>query len=456
MTRTRGLASKSTSILRRAATAASALLALVFVSLPVLADWLAPDASYRDAQLLLRYATRDTAGHGNDPALLDTLATALLHLGRVPEARKLYERVLAARPGDKSASAGLGKLALWADRNEQAESLLTVAGDVEQAPADLYAARLRLQHWNAAADMSEALGDDGRRPLLERMAGLKPLEVKGDRAKVVLDRMWPAPLVRVRLNGASVLMMVDTGTPGVLIDRLAMTKNAVTPVDGQRLTAWTGTRVAVRNAIVQKLEIGGVIITNVPAGVLSLHKLSLEVNPQGAEIAGVIGMSVLRRFDTAFDFRRRTFELAPLGSTAKAGGLRVPFEMWGEDELTVWGSINGGRRLALTLATGLPGGGLGAPDVVFEEHGLKSGGVAKLVKGAGTWLQGRPWGQVNVPAISLGTVAFDHVSGWSGAMDPVEMWRHGVRRDGLLGPGILLKRRMTIDWTKRELVFDQD
>ena len=439
---------------RLAAPTALAALALAFAIAPARSDWLAPDASYRDAQMLLRYATRDTAGHGNDPALLDTLATALLRVGRVPEARKLFERVLVARPGDPSAAAGLGKLALWADRNAEAESLLALAGDVEQARAELYVARLRQGEWNGAAEMSEAVQDDGRKPLLERLAGSEPMRVQGERAKLVFERLWPAPLLKVRLNGATVLMMVDTGTPGVLLDHAAFVRNAVTPVDGQRLTQWTGTRVAVRNAMIQKLEIGGITISDVPAAVLSLHKLSLEVSPQGAEVAGVIGMSVLRRFDVSFDYRKRTFELAPKGSGAKESGVRVPFELWGEDELTVWGSINGGRRLALTLATGLPGGGLGAPDVVFEEHGLKSSGVAKLVKGAGVWLQGRAWSQVSVPAISLGNVAFDRLSGWSGAMEPVEMWRHGVRRDGLLGPGILLKRRMTIDWTKRELVFE--
>jgi len=34
------------------------------------------------------------------------------------------------------------------------------------------------------------------------------------------------------------------------------------------------------------------------------------------------------------------------------------------------------------------------------------------------------------------------------------MWREGVRRDALLGPGILRGRRVTIDWTRRELVFE--
>jgi hypothetical protein len=155
-----------------------------------------------------------------------------------------------------------------------------------------------------------------------------------------------------------------------------------------------------------------------------------------------------------FDYPRRRFELAPLASAANAAGIRVPFELWGENELTTWGSINGGRRMAMTLATGLPEGGVGAPDPVFEELGIKSGGISKLVSGAGSWLQGRPWSQVNVGSLTLGRAAFDRLPGWSGAMEPVEMWRHGVRRDALLGPGILRGRRTTIDWARRELVFE--
>ena len=438
---------------RRAMIVAVAVLALAAV--PALAEWLAPDASLREAQMQLRYATRDTVGHGDDGARLDTLGLALLRVGRVPEARKIFERVVAAKPGDATASAALGKLALWADRTSEAESLLAPLGDVDQARADLYATRLRRGAWAEAATLAEELGDEGRKPLLEHLAGAPGMRVSGERTDVLFEKTWPAPLVRVRLNGGMVLMLVDTGTPGVLIDRQAARAQKVRELGGQRLAVWDGTRVAVRNAIVQKLQIGDVTVEDVPAGILSLHKLSLEVNPQAMAISGVIGMNVLKRFDVTFDYGKRRFELAPIGTAANLAGTRVPFEQWGEDELTVWGQIQGGRRMAMVLATGLPGGGVGAPDVVFEEHGLKSGGVSKLVKGAGTWLQGRAWSPVTVPSLAIGSQVYDRVPGWSGAMEPVEMWRHGVRRDALLGPGILLRKRTTIDWKRRELVFQE-
>jgi len=106
-----------TSRLRRVLPAFAGVLCAAVVAR---ADWLAPDASFRDAQMQVRYATRDTVGHSDDVGRIDTLAVALLRLGRVAEARTLFQRTLAAKPGDPTACAALGKLALWADRLAQA------------------------------------------------------------------------------------------------------------------------------------------------------------------------------------------------------------------------------------------------------------------------------------------------------------------------------------------------
>ncbi|TMQ59886.1 MAG: hypothetical protein E6K72_01270, partial [Candidatus Eisenbacteria bacterium] len=50
------------------------------------AEWLRPDPSYQQAELTLRFAVHDTAGHASDPAQLDTLGVALLRLGRQADA----------------------------------------------------------------------------------------------------------------------------------------------------------------------------------------------------------------------------------------------------------------------------------------------------------------------------------------------------------------------------------
>jgi len=48
------------------------------------------------------------------------------------------------------------------------------------------------------------------------------------------------------------------------------------------------------------------------------------------------------------------------------------------------------------------------------------------------------------------------MDGWSGVIDPPEVWRNGVRLDALLGPEFFRGRRVTFDWGRRELVVGSD
>jgi hypothetical protein len=425
---------------------------------PARAEWLQPDPSFREAQLALREAFRDTAGHAGDPVRLDSLAVALLRLGRFDDAEKLFHRVLDAQPGDDAAHAGLGKLALFRDRTAEAESLLAgAAPENDIARADLFAARLRLGEYGAAAEMAEAVGQAGRAPLLNELAVGGAYRVTNPRdVRVPFTRMWPVPLVRVRLNGQSVLMALDTGVGDVLIDDSAARRCNVKTLPSECPARWGGATVATRNAVVQKLEIGGILIERVPAGVLALHRFSMEINPQSESIAGVIGVNLLRRFTPTLDYATQRLLLHPAGvAYAPAGpAYRVPFEIWGENEITVYGTIGGGRRMAMVLATGLPSAAAGAPQEVFDEVGVKPGVGAGLSKG-GAWLRGDPWLPVNVSMLSLGQRSRDRLPGWSGAMDHAELWRHGVRRDALLAGGFFKGLRVTIDWRTRALVIEE-
>jgi hypothetical protein len=421
------------------------------------ADWLQPDPSFHEAQLDLRAALKDTAGHAGDPARLDSLAVALLRLGRLDDAEKLFRRVLEGTPGDDAAHAGLGKLALFRDRASEAESLLTgAAPENDGARADLFAARLRLGEYGAAAELAEAVGQAGRAPLLGELAEGGAYRVSNPReTRVPFTRVWPVPLVRVRLNGQSVLMVIDTGAGDVLIDDSAARRCAVRTLPSETQSLWSGTRIAVRNALVQRLEIGGILIERVPAGVLALHRYSLDINPQSESIAGVIGINLLRRFTPTLDFVAQRLVLRPAGTvyTPTGSSTRVPFEIWGENEVTVYGSIGGGRRMAMVLATGLPAAGAGAPQEVFDEVGVKPGMGSGLAKG-GAWLRGEPWLPVTVPTVSLGQKVRDRLPGWSGAMEHGELWRHGVRRDALIAGGFFRNLRVTIDWRTRALVLE--
>ena len=425
---------------------------------PARADWLQPDPSFHQAQLDLRAALKDTVGHAGEPVGLDSLAVALLRLGRFEDAEKLFRRVLDASPGDDAAHAGLGKLALFHDRASEAESLLAgAAPENDGARADLFAARLRLGEYGAAAELAEAVGQAGRAPLLNELAEGGAYRVTNAReVRVPFTRMYPVPLVRVRINGQSMLMAVDTGAGDLLLDDSAARRCGVKPLPSETQALWSGTRIAVRNALVQRFEIGGIMIERVPAGIMALHRYSLEVNPQSESIAGVIGINLLRRFTPTLDYIAQRLVLRPAGTLYTPAGLstRVPFEIWGENEVMVYGSIGGGRRIAMVLATGLPAAGAGAPQEVFDEFGIKPGVGAGFSKG-GTWLRGDPWLTVTVPTLSLGQRARDRLPGWSGAMEHGELWRHGVRRDALLAGGFFRNLRITLDWRARALVIEE-
>jgi len=251
-------------------------------------------------------------------------------------------------------------------------------------------------------------------------------------------------------------MALDTGAPDLILDQTWARMCDVQTLPSRSLVFWDGARLAVQHAMVQRLELGGLVIEDLPAGVAGLRKWMLQVNPQAEPVAGVIGLGLLRRFTPTLDYRRQALELRRPGQPYPVGpnARRIPFEIWGESELTVYGSLNGGRRMAMILQSGVGGCGVAAPADVFAEVGVRPGRVSRAIKGAGSVLQGRPWTAVGVPNVTVGPLVREKLRGWSGALDDAELWRHGVRRDAILSHDFFRGQRLTIDWEKRELVVE--
>jgi hypothetical protein len=426
---------------------------------PARADWLQPDPSFREAQLTLRLAARDTVGQPLTAARLDSLGAAHLRLGNLDEAQRLLARVVLLSPADETAAAGLGKIALFHGSPARAESLLApVAGRVEGAAADLFAARARLGRWAAAATLAEEAGESGRAALLRRLAETEGAWKVTGPGQVELPwiRCWPVPIVKAKINGQPVLLGIDTGVTDLVLDPWAARRCDVTLAPEQLPVFWNGTRVAARGALVQRLELGGLRIEGVPAAATSLRRWSLAANPEGEGVAGVIGLNLLSRFTPTLDYKRCVLVLQAAGTPVplRAGAVRVPFELWGEREIVVYGSLNGGRRMAMLLQTGVPGCGVSAPAEVFEEVGVRPGAISRAVRSAGARLQASSWASVKVATVAVGPVVREKVNGWSGALDSAELWRHGVRRDAALSSEFLSGRRVTIDWAKQELVVE--
>jgi aspartyl protease/tetratricopeptide repeat protein len=437
-----------------------AALGVVLLAAAAGADWLEPDPTLRDAQETLARAIRDTVQSATPPRL-DSLGVALIRLGRLDEAAPVLQRALSAAPGDPAAMAGLGRIALWRDDQlGTAESLLAqVAAADPAARADLFATRLRRGEYAAAAEMAEAVDQGGRAPLLQALARARDVctLVAGPEVEHLrFVRAWPVPLVKVRLNGQPVLMAVDTGVGDLLVDESAARRTKVEIMPSQTQVRWDGAHLAVRNALVQRIALGGMQLERVPAGVINLHRWSLETNPQGETVAGVIGLNVLRLFRPTLDQRRLELVLARPGRAwiAPAGAQRIAFQVWGENDLTVYGAIGGGRRMAMLLASGLPGCELGATADVFGEFGMRAGSVARAVTGVGNRIGGTSWTKVTVPSLAVGPLARDRAQGCVGALDAGETWPWGARRDAVLGGAFFRGRSVTIDWAGHALIVE--
>jgi hypothetical protein len=423
------------------------------------ADWLQPDPTFRDAQLALRLAVRDTVGQPLTAARLDSLGVAHLRLADLGEAGRHFARAVALAPGDETALAGLGRIALLQDDPARAESL--IAAVTVRAPdvtRDLYHARLRLGRWEQAAALAEAAGEPGRAVLLRRLAATgEPWKVTGaERASLPWIRCWPVPIVKARLNGQPVLLAVETGVADLVLDPSTARRCGVTVLTEQVPLAWGAARLAARLAWVQRLDLGGLRIEDVPAATVSLRRWSLEANPEGEWVGGLVGANLLARLTPTLDYRRCRLELERRGAARSftPGARRVPFELWGEREITLYGSIAAGRRMAMTLHTALPGCGVGAPPEVFEEVGLKAGALSRAMGSARRLAGGQTWATVTVPTVTVGPLVQEGLDGCAGALGSADLWRHGVRRDALLSSDFLRRQRVTIDWDRRELVFE--
>jgi hypothetical protein len=439
--------------------AGAALFLLAVAAPPAGADWLQPDASFRDAQLSLRLAVRDTIGRPLTAARLDSLGEAHLRLADLGEAGRSFARALALSPGDEPARAGLGRIALLQDDPARAESLLVgLAARAPDVARDLFHARLRQGRWEQAADLAEEAGETGRAARLRRLVATgAPWRIEGpERASLPWIRCWPVPIVKARVNGQPVLLAVETGVADLVLDPSTARRCGVTVLPEEAPLDWCGTRVAARMALAQRIELGGLRIENVPAATVALRRWSIEANPGGEAVGGLIGANLLARFTPTLDYRKCRLELerrgAPRGFAPDA--RRVPFELWGEREITVYGSIAAGRRMAMALQTGVPGCGVGAPPEVFEEVGLKAGAISRALGSAGRLTGGQPWAGVQVPTVTVGPVVQEKLSGCSGALASADLWRHGVRRDALLSSDFLRRLRVTVDWERRELVFE--
>ncbi|HEY0615297.1 MAG TPA: aspartyl protease family protein [Candidatus Elarobacter sp.] len=152
------------------------------------------------------------------------------------------------------------------------------------------------------------------------------------------------PVVTVRIDGGPPMRFgVDTGGQNVITTAAA--RRLGLRLTGGAAVSGVGAGVAaIRFATARSVRIGAAEMRDQPFVVLDLG---------GFPADGLVGYELLARFAARFDFKHRTFALAPAAGAFGAGGITVPIEM-NDKQPQVRGAIDGIPGV-LTIDTGSDG-----------------------------------------------------------------------------------------------------
>jgi predicted aspartyl protease len=363
-----------------------------------------------------------------------TSADALFAAGDFKAAGSAYEAAAKAAPSDPRAQAGLARARLFENRNDEAIGL---AQKVLAAQPDNPVARKTL--------------DDAQ----QRKAAFGPdlYQISGPAGEVAIPFAVtdPLPIIEVTIGGRKAEFLIDTGAPSIMVSAdLAKELGLQTQSTTEGVFAG-GVRAPVQHVLVPQVEIGGIRIANVPAGVRPGPGLAFP----GHKIDGIVGTGVLMHFLTTLDYCQGRLVLRPRGASAafernaaESGANIVPMWFVGDHFIFARGRLKGGPEGAFLIDTGLAGGGIMAPKATLDEAGVTIDPSL-----AGTGVGGG--GAVTVipfhAGATLGALSVDDVRGlYSPGGDPTAIFP--FKSKGILSHGFFRHSRLTFDFDAMKLV----
>jgi clan AA aspartic protease (TIGR02281 family) len=216
---------------------------------------------------------------------------------------------------------------------EQATNAFTVASKqttdlaVAVASQAMLAATLMHEHkWQVLRDLSVTwqVGSVDQPNVSElelwgkAFAGLDPQVIDFPREPVSLrlgSSALGTPTIRVRINGRDYQFWLDTGSTITVLSSTVAAKAGIVSLNEETLRVGTFAGIALaRPAVLKRVEIGSIVITNSPAMVMDASLMWIKGSAEGApwggfSIDGIIGWDIIRRFAISMDFAGGTITL---------------------------------------------------------------------------------------------------------------------------------------------------
>ena len=116
------------------------------------------------------------------------------------------------------------------------------------------------------------------------------------------------PTIKVRVNGHDYRFWLDTGSSITVLSSEVAEQAGVSILGVDTLTIATFAGVApARPAVAKRIELGSIVLTNVPAIIIESRLMRVQstaqgVPPAGLAVDGIIGWDTIRKFDVLLDY----------------------------------------------------------------------------------------------------------------------------------------------------------
>jgi predicted aspartyl protease len=394
------------------------------------------------------------------------VADQLFESGKFAEAGEEYARIAADHPDDYAATLGLGRIALLANRLDDAEMWLTKAIALKPDESDpkimLAEAYYRRDDFDKAVASLKGIDVDTNALIaaqyptlnvakLESFKGETPYELHGDgeTTRLKLLRSDPLPLVSVRVNGGDeVTFFIDTGGSEIALDKDFAKELGIPQFGAVQGTFSGGQHAEVEQGRIDSLGVGDWTIRNLPVVTLPLRQLSKGLGVK--RIDGIVGTTLFYHFLATLDLPHgelvlRRKNAANLAQFMAAAGKSVAVPIWmASDHFMVgWGRVEQLPPTLLFVDTGLAGAGVKLAEPVIEAAGIKlEEDKATTGAGAGGTLKTVPY---VVHSLSFGDVREENVAGLYDGPFP---WANlfGFNLAGMVGHDFFKPYVMTFDF----------
>lgn len=417
--------------------------------------------------LVLVVATLFQGQAASEPTRSDADSAAqLFKAGKFTEAGDIYARIVAQDPKDYAAVLQLGRIALLANRLDDAQRWFEAA--IALQPGDdakvmLAETFYRRDDFLKAASALDGVDVGANRLIIEQyptlnvaklesFRGQTPYELHGEGRTTRLKFLnTPSlPVVSVRVNGGDeVNFFIDTGGSELGLDTDFAKELGLPQFGDVQGTFSGGEQARVGQSRIEQLKLGDWTMRNLPVMTLPFRQFSAGLGVK--RIDGVIGTTLLYHFLTTLDFpkrelvlRRKDAESLKMFAAESSGkSVAVPFWMASDHFMVGWGRVETMPPALLFVDTGLAGAGVKLAEPVIKKAGIKleqdkpsegagGGGTLKIV----------PY---TVSRLSFGDVQEDNVAGIYDGPFPWEN-TFGFHLAGMVGHDFFKPYAVTFDF----------